>query len=257
MREHKENTENIEISDNNPQEDFRPKSIRYKIKQKIKQRLSKVKTKGKVRGKKVKKGLHIGIGSTALIVFCTFLIIVATFLRLNITHMIIPLKLFSGNACTLDDFMFTIKYIPQIPIIMFIVGLLGRRFGSISIILYLITGLFFLPVFALGGGIHYVTEYSFGYLAAFVPAGIILGTILKNGYTYKNIAKAVFWSVITIHIIGILYMTGLAILKHAGINFVLNWINAQSGIKIIYDLIFSFMAVFVTKYLRVMLWFYM
>ncbi len=253
----RENKENIENSENMPEEDFRPKSIRYKIKQNIKQHFSKVKTKGKIKGKKVRKGLHIGIGSTTLIVFCAFMLVVATFLRLDVTHMIIPFKLFSGKACTLEDFMFTIKYIPQIPVAMFIVGLLGRRFGSISILLYLITGLFFIPVFALGGGLHYITEYSFGYLAAFIPAGIILGTILKDGYSYKNIAKAVFWGVITIHLVGIIYMTGLAVIRHAGIDFVLNWINAQSGIKIIYDLIFSFMAIFITKYLRVMLWFYM
>ena len=77
--------------------------------------------------------------------FCSFLIVIATFLQLDVTHFIIPSKLFTGEPLTIKDFIFTYKYIPQVPAILFITGLLGRRLGITSILLYIITGLFFMP----------------------------------------------------------------------------------------------------------------
>lgn len=242
-----ENNENTNVSQDEPQNN---KQEHLKKQNKIK----KVKIKKK---KSKKRGIHIGISSIVLILFCTFLLVISTFLQLNITHFILPLKFITGEGCTMDDFLFTIRYIPQIPITLFVAGLLGRRYGIASILLYIITGLFFLPVFALGGGWRYIFEYSFGYILAYIPAAFLLGTILKKGYTYKNIIKAVVIAVLTIHAIGIFYMMCLAGLKHAGSEFILAWISAQSGIKIIYDLILSILVVLVAKYARIILWFYL
>ncbi len=219
----------------------------------------------KIRKKKIKKqktsqkhhGINFGVGTFMLVVFCAFLLVISTFLQLDVTHFIIPMDLFKGKTHGIDDFLYTIKYIPQIPAALFAVGLLGRRYGSLSIVLYIMTGLFFLPVFALGGGLHYITSYGFGYILAYLPAGIILGSVLKKDYSYKNVAKAVFFGVLTIHLIGIIYMTALAYFHHAGINFVTNWIASQSGIKIIYDFIFSYLIILFAKYARIILWFYL
>ncbi|HIS35110.1 TPA: biotin transporter BioY [Candidatus Scatousia excrementigallinarum] len=217
--------------------------------------------KKKLRVKTVKpkkrKGIRLGVGSLVLLVFCSFLLVISTFLQLDITHFIIPSKLFSGEPTKLGDYLFTYKFIPQIPAVMFIVGLLGRRLGITSILLYIITGLFFLPVFALGGGWRYIFEYGFGYILAYVPAAFFAGLILKKGYSYKNTAKAVFTGVMTIHILGILYMMCLAALRHTGWGFVGDWIVAQSGLKIIYDFIFSYILVLAAKYLRIILWLYL
>ena len=218
-----------------------------------KHKVKKVKVKTK---KKKNKGIHIGVGSIVLVLFCTFLLIVSTFLQLNITHFILPVKFFTGDACSIDDFLYTIKYIPQIPVAILVVGLLGRKYGIVSILLYILIGLFFLPVFALGGGWRYIFEYGFGYILAYIPAAVFVGTILKRGYTYTNIGKAVLIGVLVIHIVGILYMMCLAGLRHAGVDFMLFWISAQSGIKILYDIIFSILAVLVCKYARIILWFY-
>lgn len=255
MSEFEEHSENNEIS-NSPESE---KTVLSKLKKlkKIKKRKTKEEKLKKKAEQKKKKGIHIGIGMTMLVLFCSFLLVVATFLQLNITHFIIPPKLFLLDTCTIDDYLFSIKYIPQIPIAMFIVGLLGRKFGFISILTYIIAGLFFMPVFALGGGWRYVGEYSFGYILAFLPAAIILGSVIKKDYSYKNVAKAVLLSVLTIHLIGIIYMTGLAYFRHAGLEFVTGWIAAQSGLKIIYDLIFSYLLVLLSKYARIILWFYM
>ena len=49
----------------------------------------------------------------------------------------------------------------------------------------------------------------------------------------------------------------LAFLKHMGWSFVGDWIVSQSGIKIIYDFVFSYLAVLVAKYARIILWLYL
>lgn len=218
-------------------------------------------TEKKLRVKTVKpkkKGIRVGIGSLVLVLFCSFLLVISTFLQLNITHLILPSKIFIGESVKFQDFLFTYKYIPQIPAVLFIVGLLGRRLGITSIILYILTGLFVMPVFALGGGWRYIFEYGFGYILAYIPAAFLAGTILKKGgYTYKNTAKAVFLSVVLIHLIGLSYMLALAVLKHAGWEFAVDWIISQSGLKVLYDLVFCYIAVLIAKYARIVLWFYL
>lgn len=206
---------------------------------------------------KKRKGVRLGVGSLVLLIFCSFLIVIATFLQLDVTHFIIPSKLFTGEPLTIKDFIFTYKYIPQVPAILFITGLLGRRLGITSILLYIITGLFFMPVFALGGGWRYIFEFGFGYIIGYLPAAFAAGTILKRGYSYKNTAKAVLAGVLTIHATGVLYMILLAFLKHMGLSFIFDWIVSQSGIKILYDFVFSYLAVLVAKYARIILWLYL
>lgn len=206
---------------------------------------------------KKRKGVRLGVGSLVLLIFCSFLIVIATFLQLDVTHFIIPSKLFTGEPLTIKDFIFTYKYIPQVPAILFITGLLGRRLGITSILLYIITGLFFMPVFALGGGWRYIFEFGFGYIIGYLPAAFAASTILKRGYSYKNTAKAVLAGVLIIHASGVLYMILLAFLKHMGLSFIFDWIVSQSGIKILYDFVFSYLAVLVAKYARIILWLYL
>lgn len=146
------------------------------------------------------------------------------------------------------------RYIPQIPVIMFIAALLGRRFGLTAIIIYILIGLFLAPVFALGGGLEYVFEYGFGYILAYIPAVFFAGSILKSGLSYRNMAQATLVGVLTIHIIGILYMLFLAAILRANPALILGWITAQSGAKIIYDLIISFLAMVLAKITKKILW---
>ena len=187
--------------------------------------------------KKQIEGIRLSFGSLLLILCCTFLLILATF--------------------SVQDFLHTYKLIPQVPVVMFIGAFLGRKFGITSVLLYILLGLFVIPVFALGGGPKYIFEYSFGYILAYIPAIFFAGSILKSGFSNRNILHAVLVGVLTIHIIGILYMLFIAGLKHDGWTFMSGWICSQSGAKIIYDLVFSFAAVFIAKYAKIILWFFM
>jgi len=203
------------------------------------------------------EGIKLCLGSLLLVVFCTFLIITATFVQFDVIHFIIPKGLFDGGNFTISDFIHTYKFIPQVPAIMFIAAFLGRKYGITSVVIYILAGLFFVPIFALGGGLKYIFEYSFGYILGYIPALFFAASILKSGYSNKNIFKAALIGVLTIHITGILYMFLMACIRHESWAFMLSWISIQSGVKIIYDFVLSFFAIFIARYFRVILWFYM
>ena len=207
--------------------------------------------------KKQVEGIRLSFGSLLLMLCCTFLLVLSTFVQLDITHFIIPKGLFSGAELKFSDFVYTYKLIPQVPVAMFVGAFLGRKYGIASILLYILIGLFIIPVFALGGGPKYIFEYGFGYILAYIPAVFFAGLILKSGFTNRNMLHAVLVGVLTVHFIGILYMLFIAGLKHEGASFMWGWICAQSGIKIIYDFILSFALVFLAKYAKIILWFFM
>jgi biotin transporter BioY len=207
--------------------------------------------------KKQIEGIRLSFGTLLLVICCTFLIIIATFVQLNISHFIIPKGLFTGESLVFNDFIHSYKFIPQVPIVMFVGAFLGRKYGIASILLYIILGLASLPIFALGGGPKYIFEYGFGYILAYIPAVFFAGSILKSGFSNKNILKATIVGVLTIHLIGILYMLFIAGIKHEGWAFMGGWISAQSGVKIIYDMVFSFAVLFIARYAKIILWFYM
>ena len=66
----------------------------------------------------------------------------------------------------------------------------------------------------------------------------------------SDMVKAAIAGVLVIHVIGILYMAVVALFRHAGFMFVGGWIAAQSGLKIIYDILFSFVLIVAGKYIH-------
>lgn len=205
--------------------------------------------------------LRLNIATLTLIGICAFLIVIATFTQFDFNHFILPFDSFSYIGANFHDhsvmahFLKHYRYIPQIPAIMFIAAFLGRRFGIASVLIYILTGLFLAPVFALGGGLGYVFEYGFGYILAYIPAVFFAGSILKSGLTYRNMAQATIVGVLTIHLFGILYMLFMATIKGENAALVLGWISAQSGAKILYDLLFGFIAMALAKLTKKILWF--
>ena len=59
--------------------------------------------------KKQIEGIRLSFGSMLLILCCTFLLIIATFLQINITHFIIPSGIFSGEQLNVVDFIHTYR----------------------------------------------------------------------------------------------------------------------------------------------------
>ena len=195
-----------------------------------------------------KKRLRIPFLNILLVFACVFLLILSTFVQIKLMHPIIPFDVFSNNELTNEDFWYTYYLIPQIPAVLFVTGLMGRKLGMTSIILYILIGLFALPIFALGGGAGYFMYYGFGYILAYIPAVCIVGSILHNDYSPKNILKSVLFGVLVIHLLGIFYMLFLVVLRHGGLEFIKGWILSQSLLKIVYDYILGIVVVYIAKY---------
>ena len=68
-------------------------------------------------------------------------------------------------------------------------ALLGPRRGALAMLWYIVLGLTGLPIFTNGGGPAYVLQPTFGYLAAFVPAAIVVGRMTQDprfGRTWRG-----------------------------------------------------------------------
>ena len=57
---------------------------------------------------------------------------------------------------------------------------LGSKKGAISVLVYVLTGLAGVPVFAAGGGIGYVLRPGFGFLLGFILAAYLIGLITEK-----------------------------------------------------------------------------
>ena len=206
--------------------------------------------------RKKEDGIRFSLGTLVLILFCTFLLIVSTFVSLEVYYPAIPSAQADANGLSIKDFFKLFTIIPQIPAVIFVGALLGRKFAITSVIFYILIGLFLFPVFALGGGWKYIFNYGFGYILAYIPAVWVLGMMLKDGFNIKNIALGVLYSVLTIHILGFIYMLTGALIKDEGWLFIKGWLIHQSGIKIFFDYILSFTLVYGTKLLKPFIWCY-
>lgn len=207
-----------------------------------------------------KDNMKLSLGILALIGFCSFLIVIATFTQLSFFHYILPKEAFFHPIKFWTEYphaALSVKYyeyIPQVPVIVYIAALLGLKFGLVSVLIYIGLGLTLFPVFALGGGPAYLLQYNFGYILAYIPAVIIVDKCLKSSFSYNNIAKSSLFAVLIIHAVGILYTLLIAIIKKEPLGYAFNWIIIQSFAKIIYDFIFSFLAIIFAKLTRKVLW---
>lgn len=87
--------------------------------------------------------------------------------------------------------------------------LLGKRYGSLSILLYIIIGLIGIPVFTEGGGISYVFKPTFGYIIGFCIGAYATGAITagENGTnpSLKRLLCASFAGLAIVYACGMVY----------------------------------------------------
>ena len=128
--------------------------------------------------------IKLTFGTMIVILLCILLIIMATFTELHFKHIYLPLDLipkwgfyFTDNGINWSGFVKTVKYLPQVPAIFFILALLDRKFTLITIILYILLGFAGYPIFAMGGGWKYIFQYGVGYILSYLPAVFFSGTI--------------------------------------------------------------------------------
>jgi len=85
---------------------------------------------------------------------------------------------------------------------------LGPRTGAISMAVYALLGLSGLPVFAQGGGISYIFNGSFGFIAGFIAGTYVIGVISRHNKNHgaASLIKAVLAGLAVIYILGMAYM---------------------------------------------------
>jgi biotin transport system substrate-specific component len=69
----------------------------------------------------------------------------------------------------------------QVPALLLTALVAGPRSALLTAVAYLSLGLFRLPVFYEGGGLGYLLDPGFGYLAGFVPAAWLTGKLVRRG----------------------------------------------------------------------------
>lgn len=192
--------------------------------------------------------IRFSLRTCVFILWSIFLLIIATFTQITLTKVGLPTFILKHIVTINYESCF--KYIPQIPVVLFVASMLGRRYSFIAISLYIILGLFFMPIFALGGGISYLFKYTFGFIIAYIPSAFIASTILSKYSNFKAYIQSAIIGVLIIHIVGIVYMITVLMFKHETFNYISNWLSISSGIKIFYDIIFSLFAVIIGKALK-------
>ena len=204
--------------------------------------------------------VKLTFGVLVCTILATFSLVVAAFTVIPITHYYLPAAAFFhpikfwGGTHSISDFITHIDYLPQVPAIACMTVILGRKYSLVAIFLYLIIGLFLLPVFSLGGGIKYIFQYGFGYLLGFIPMVLILWKFLEKDYKPKQVILASLYSVLALHIFGIIYLVLLCAIKHEQFGYVQDLIYMMSYVKILYDIVFTVICVYLSNVLRKILW---
>ncbi|MGK7946221.1 MAG: biotin transporter BioY [Microcystaceae cyanobacterium] len=90
----------------------------------------------------------------------------------------------------------------------------GRNAAVLSQIAYLILGLFWLPIFAHGGGLDYINKPSFGYLLGFIPGAWLCGWLaFRQRPKVEFLGLSALGGLLVIHSSGLLYILWLFFFK--------------------------------------------
>lgn len=199
-------------------------------------------------------------GSFLVAIFCSFLIVMATFTPIPLKVIALPLEALSNageflsNLGSLETITSTLIYIPQMPVVVMISCFLGPGMGLFSVFLYIVAGLAGLPIFASGGGIEYFSRFGFGYILGFLIGVLVTGKMLKKDASKGGVLKAAIAGILAIHAVGIVYLAGALIFSQESVASLFGWMWQLSGTQILYDLLFGIIAAFMGRLLRIGFW---
>lgn len=84
--------------------------------------------------------------------------------------------------------------------------LLGRRWGALSQLVYVLLGLVGLPIFTAGGGFGYIFKPSFGFLLGLIPCAWVIGFLCRKRSGATWIALSCVAGLAVLYLIGVPYM---------------------------------------------------
>lgn len=88
--------------------------------------------------------------------------------------------------------------------------LLGAKWGAVSQAVYVLLGLAGLPVFALGGGVSYVLQPTFGYVLGLIPAAWVIGRLTRGCRTLWRALVAMVAGLGVLYAVGVPYLWMIA-----------------------------------------------
>lgn len=99
----------------------------------------------------------------------------------------------------------------QLPMVIVTSIILGKKDGSIAVLVYLLGGVMGIPWFAAGGGIAYVLKPTFGFLLSFLTAALFSAHGSKDNKLFPSLTFATIGT-LSVWIIGMLYYTGINVM---------------------------------------------
>jgi len=95
----------------------------------------------------------------------------------------------------------------QIPLVILITLIFNGQVVGTAFTIYLLLGLFLIPVFYDGGSLGYLLTPNFGYLIGYYPIIIIIDNLKKKNRSIDiySFLKSSFFGIALMHIVGIFY----------------------------------------------------
>ena len=94
----------------------------------------------------------------------------------------------------------------QVPTIILLTLIFNKEVVFRAFTIYIILGLFVIPVFHQGGSVGYLLTPSFGYLLGVYPLVSIIDNLnIRNKIYLRNFLKFGFLGIVSMHLTGILY----------------------------------------------------
>lgn len=154
-------------------------------------------------------------------------------------------------------------YMLQIPATVLVAALLGKRYGLITIVLYLLLGFAGLPVFAGGGGWQYLFSNTIGYLLGLLFIPTVIQPMLNKAFRGKGWLRgrslwmvfAAVLAVVTVHCCGIAGILLQSLRGNIPLSQIDSWVMLLSWPVMLYDILFSFVAVALVRLFRLLFWF--
>ncbi len=188
-----------------------------------------------------------------VILWCTLFLAISPMLA---THLPDPIA-------ALDHRYQLIAYSFQIPAVVLVAATLGPWYGLVTVLLYLAAGLLGAPVFAGGGGYRYINAVTFGYLIGylFVPNGI--HRMLTRAYRDRGwfrgrslwMLLAAMMAVVIVHVWGAIGIGIHLVIDPLTLDQAQQWWLQLSWPSMVYDLLFSLVAIAAVRISRLLLWF--
>jgi biotin transport system substrate-specific component len=198
---------------------------------------------------------RISLNGLLISLLCTLLLVMIGFVPVNL-----PSPLNIGTTVQDASQLQLMRYTFQLPLALFMAAFLGPFMGTGIMLLFLGMGLAFFPLFANGGGWHYVVEPGFGYLLGAFIAASMLGKAFHKAFqkqgsvsrSLKILTKA-FAAVVLLHGVGLLYLLGLSLTGQLPLAELPGWILRLTVETAPYDFISTFVFLCLVRQLRVAL----